>query len=294
MRADSTLTASGVCETDVRFSRPLFTGKERDSESGNDYFGARYYASSMGRWISPDWSAGAEAVPYASLDNPQSLNLYGYAGNNPLRNIDLDGHIYNGQCDSGESTGCLGNGRGATEVETPSAVQDGWQSIQEAHNDDVAKAQQQSAPTPLKDKNGNVVTGASGQPALIPAGFDIKPVLKAAAVDGPLMDDPNGASLIPLKDLSNFGRGGKWDLQRLSGKFDARFIDSATILIGMYAAAGGISRGDILSTENDVAKNSKYAAGTQMDSIYTHLPVRNVTNTDIGMRLIQSGAIPVP
>jgi RHS repeat-associated protein len=31
-----------------------FTGKERDSESGNDYFGARYYASSMGRWMSPD------------------------------------------------------------------------------------------------------------------------------------------------------------------------------------------------------------------------------------------------
>jgi RHS repeat-associated protein len=34
-----------------------FTGKERDTESGNDYFGARYYASSMGRWLSPDWSA---------------------------------------------------------------------------------------------------------------------------------------------------------------------------------------------------------------------------------------------
>ena len=32
------------------------TGKERDSESGLDYFGARYYASSMGRWISADWA----------------------------------------------------------------------------------------------------------------------------------------------------------------------------------------------------------------------------------------------
>ena len=30
------------------------TGKERDTESGNDYFPARYYASSMGRWTSPD------------------------------------------------------------------------------------------------------------------------------------------------------------------------------------------------------------------------------------------------
>jgi RHS repeat-associated protein len=31
-----------------------FTGKERDTESGNDYFGARYYASSMGRFMSPE------------------------------------------------------------------------------------------------------------------------------------------------------------------------------------------------------------------------------------------------
>lgn len=34
-----------------------FTGKRRDTESQLDYFGARYYAGSMGRWISPDWSA---------------------------------------------------------------------------------------------------------------------------------------------------------------------------------------------------------------------------------------------
>jgi RHS repeat-associated protein len=69
-----------------------FTGKERDTESGNDYFGARYYASSMGRWLSPDWSAKEEPVPYAKLDNPQSLNLYQYVLNNPLVAADDDGH----------------------------------------------------------------------------------------------------------------------------------------------------------------------------------------------------------
>ncbi len=68
------------------------TGKERDAESGNDYFGARYYASSMGRFMSPDWAAKAEPVPYAKLDDPQSLNLYAYVGNNPLRRVDKDGH----------------------------------------------------------------------------------------------------------------------------------------------------------------------------------------------------------
>ena len=71
-----------------------FTGKERDAESGLDYFGARYYASSVGRWMSPDWADKPEAVPYSSLDDPQSLNLYGYVGNNPLSKADADGHCW--------------------------------------------------------------------------------------------------------------------------------------------------------------------------------------------------------
>ena len=63
-------------------------GKERDTESGNDYFGARYYASSMGRWMSPD-------KPFADQHpgNPQSWNLYSYVRNNPLSSIDTDGQV---------------------------------------------------------------------------------------------------------------------------------------------------------------------------------------------------------
>jgi RHS repeat-associated protein len=69
-----------------------FTGKERDTESGLDYFGARYYASNMGRFLSPDWSASPLDIPYADLTNPQSLNLYSYVNNNPLSKVDKDGH----------------------------------------------------------------------------------------------------------------------------------------------------------------------------------------------------------
>jgi hypothetical protein len=46
----------------------------------------------MGRFMSPDWSAKYEPVPYAKLDNPQTLNLYAYVGNNPLSKVDADGH----------------------------------------------------------------------------------------------------------------------------------------------------------------------------------------------------------
>src|SRR5271154_349752 len=59
---------------------------------GLDYFGARYFASSMGRWMSPDWGEKPMEVPYAQYDDPQSLNLYGYVRNNPITGIDADGH----------------------------------------------------------------------------------------------------------------------------------------------------------------------------------------------------------
>ena len=46
----------------------------------------------MGRFMSPDWSAKEEPVPYAKLGNPQTLNLYSYVLNNPLIIVDTDGH----------------------------------------------------------------------------------------------------------------------------------------------------------------------------------------------------------
>ncbi len=69
-----------------------FTGKERDSESGLDMFGARYYGSGLGRFMTPDWAAKPTNVPYASFANPQSLNLYSYVNNNPTTTRDPDGH----------------------------------------------------------------------------------------------------------------------------------------------------------------------------------------------------------
>ena len=81
-----------------------FTGKERDTESGNDYFGARYYASSMGRFLSPDDGSDQDS------GDPQSWNLYSYVRNNPLGGVDEDGHqvtvcsnVTNGDGSTGQS-----------------------------------------------------------------------------------------------------------------------------------------------------------------------------------------------
>jgi RHS repeat-associated protein len=82
------MTQSAVCALAVCFSQSQFTGKERDTESGLDYFRARYYASSMGRFMSPDPSG-----PWvANIADPQSRTFYAYARNNPLINIDPDGY----------------------------------------------------------------------------------------------------------------------------------------------------------------------------------------------------------
>jgi RHS repeat-associated protein len=69
-----------------------FNGKELDAESGMMYYGARYLAPNLGRWMTPDWSEGPSDIPYASLTSPQTLNLYTYVGNNPAGATDLDGH----------------------------------------------------------------------------------------------------------------------------------------------------------------------------------------------------------
>ena len=79
------LSTAGSC-TDATENH--YTGKERDTESGNDYFGARYYASTMGRFLSPD-----PAGPWvADVSDPQSWNFYAYARNNPLINVDFFGY----------------------------------------------------------------------------------------------------------------------------------------------------------------------------------------------------------
>jgi RHS repeat-associated protein len=80
---------TGCYETGTQTTVPgvtsiKFTGKERDAETGLDYFGARYNSSSMGRFMSPDPLGG-------SLADPQSLNRYAYVLNNPLRFTDPTG-----------------------------------------------------------------------------------------------------------------------------------------------------------------------------------------------------------
>ena len=63
--------------------RQQFTSKERDVETGLDYFGARCYSSMQGRFTNVD-----PALESASGTNPQSWNRYAHVFNSPLRYVD--------------------------------------------------------------------------------------------------------------------------------------------------------------------------------------------------------------
>jgi RHS repeat-associated protein len=83
-----------------------FTGKERDTETGLDYFIARTYSSNLGRFLQPDEFKGGPVnafssndplperppLPYADITDPRSLNKYSYTYNDPLNHVDPDGH----------------------------------------------------------------------------------------------------------------------------------------------------------------------------------------------------------
>ena len=75
-----TTIIAGKDKTQVQQKRYRYTGKERDDSSGLCYYGARYLAPWLSRWVNPD-SAGV------------SLNLYVYVGNNPLKYRDPTGHM---------------------------------------------------------------------------------------------------------------------------------------------------------------------------------------------------------
>ena len=97
-------------------------GKERDLETGNDNFGARYYRSALGRWMSPDWSAIPAPVPYANLVNPQTLNLYAMTSDDPETFADLDGHQGGIQAGNGSIPDWLADGQSGCGTTGDSAI----------------------------------------------------------------------------------------------------------------------------------------------------------------------------
>jgi RHS repeat-associated protein len=95
-------TMNGGCTATTDVSPMHFTGKERDSESGLDYFDRRHFASTMGRWVTPD---RVNVTEDRLLSPTNTLNKYVYGGNNPLKYVDTDGEDITVFYDQGGTAG---------------------------------------------------------------------------------------------------------------------------------------------------------------------------------------------
>ncbi|WP_265034241.1 RHS repeat domain-containing protein [Wolbachia endosymbiont (group B) of Phalera bucephala] len=120
-------TAREVTEKEYRYS-----GKEKDNSTGLYYYGARYYAPCLSRWINPD--------PAGTVDG---LNLYRFVRGNPVIYRDKHGNVANESELRKLKKGKLlatGDGRyvkGAINLPRPSAIYSEFQSMDEMSLDNA-------------------------------------------------------------------------------------------------------------------------------------------------------------
>jgi RHS repeat-associated protein len=151
-----------------------FTGKERDSESGLDNFGARYFTSNLGRFMTPDWAARPTAVPYAVFGDPQSLNLYAYVRNDPVSRADADGHAVQALPLPGKGQVCMVPVGACDAIEQLEGYKDA-QALQEGANQQVSTTQSANAPAnQASDQQAQNTTYKSKDAAAEAAGREMR------------------------------------------------------------------------------------------------------------------------
>jgi len=170
--------------------RQQFTSKERDTETGLDYFAARYFASSQGRFTSADSLIG-------SLMNPQTLNRYSYVGNNPANFIDPTGHVRLDPPSKGDQGGYL----------SENAYSDAmaWQDVTAIVSNADAAAANASEPTQDSKRVPNVIS------------VKTKPIDKAKGFDDEVAE--GGLFEVSVKYESNVGpdETNNWQRPELQG-----------------------------------------------------------------------------
>lgn len=94
--------------------RDQFTGQQRDGETGLDYFNARYYASTQGRFTSAD-----PLLASGNAHRPQTWNRYAYVSNNPLKMVDPTGMSQQHPCAELSSANLTGGGPFGGSLDSP-------------------------------------------------------------------------------------------------------------------------------------------------------------------------------
>ena len=187
--------------------RQQFTLKERDVETGLDYFLARYHSSAQGRFTSPDlYNAivdSEEEEDFAQyLGQPQNWNRYVYVWNNPLRYIDPNGEkVY-------VVTYTFGNSSGDDEFRRAAETRE--QQIRNSKGFDPKKDTVLLAGVKTKEDFANIIKEANGLQKQYGKVEQISLYSHAGRQDGPVFHDQGGnPTQFSQRELSNLGLTGQ-------------------------------------------------------------------------------------
>jgi RHS repeat-associated protein len=280
---DSTTTASGV-DTDPSH----YGGLDEDSQE-LQHATFRAYSNLQARWLRPDPYDGSY-----NLGDPQSLNRYSYARNNPLAATDPSGLDDTDAC-SDLANDCFvdnggGPGAGASPSDPPSSVT--VVGCPTGNTDPlcngpaptpdpivcyvcvVAPVQAPSGPAPGGAAPNNFTKkylppGAQSCSAIFnfhaPPGFDLNAIIAAGRAGG----------ANPFAALRAVGHGGTFDFQRsVSGgntTFYSGYTDASNIAVGAYLYGAGFSNGQASFISNSFANTMSSNAGSPQQSDYRNL-----------------------
>ena len=150
-------------------------------------------------------------------------------------------------------------------------------------------------PVPFVDSNGNPITDDQGNPLLRPANLPPEMfVVEGNALNltetqqtGGNVDEVAEALLL---GIARFRHNEAWDAERFEGDYVSEYHDYASIAIGLYMAAAGISLDDALTIVDRYAAE-KSSFDEPMDDTYTHTSERDVRSIKRGYDLYESGRI---
>jgi RHS repeat-associated protein len=175
----------------------LFTGKERDAETGQDYFGARYLRADLGRFTTVD--------PLQAFDenmvDPQRWNRYVYVRNSPLTHVDPDGRspvLWARLLQAAQRIGA------SPIVQRASTWSEnvGWDIYFAAARFFNSAAGQEAV-----QAIGELATGAQAPPRLLPA---LSATTKAAFIEGAVAESRGGVSAAGRALASHATRAASW------------------------------------------------------------------------------------
>jgi len=152
-----------------------------------------------------------------------------------------------------------------------------------------------SRPVPFVDSNGNPIADGQGNPILRPANLPPEMfVLEGNAFNLTETQQTGGdvgaVAQAQLWGIAQFQHYWPWDAERVQGDYVPEYHDYASIAIGLYMAAAGLSLDEALAIVDRYAAE-KSSFDEPMDETYTHISERDVRNIEKGYDLYLSGRI---